>query len=1413
MRSFMAFLIVAASIVGGCFCALAGGPMGANGTAPYKYASSAFPLTYKTDRGGLGAFSNTTATGIADYAFQRWGGVSSAAVSFSNGGQLARDVNSANDAYISGTNQFSDGVNPVVFDSSGAITDSKLGVGAKSAVLGFASSASNGTGLVEGYVIINGFLTGSGTTSDQDLYKATITHEVGHFLGLSHSPISMHGDFATMYPSVMKTAQKNLSPDDTVSIVRLYPPSGWASRVGTISGTVKRPNNAILSGVNVLAMDSVTGTTYSTVVDYFSGNNTTTFNNRPTATGAYSLAGLPPGTYFVRIEPMDAAFSGGSLVASYSTPVNTTVAREWYNGANEGGDMLTDNTNEKVGVRVTANSTTSNIDFVANESSTLSSITNDNGTPYTLMPLPNSPVTKYAVKFTAPSNGSLLGVKFRLEGQNSNLPLNGTLTITVHANASGGLAGVPGTVLGSLTIPFSDLESQEENEIWLRGLGTSVNFNSGDSFHISFSTNGVGLLGLFGDNGTPASNRSSYYTASGGWQNFPQGYPSGTPAFNVMVTAVYSSSVAGNPQPAVTLSPTSLDFGRVRPGNNADRTITVSNTGTATLNVTATSILGRDSANFSIIANGGSFSLANGASRTLTLRFAPAVAGGAKSATLSVISNAATSPNTVPLQGAAVAPAASKLVTALNFGPRRAGGTYQVGFAILRNVGNDTLHITSTALTGADAGTALLLLGGTGPKILAPDSTDSVSIRFLPTQRRTYNATLTITHDDTAGTTAFAVSGTGIAPVFATASDTISVGDVRVGTSGNSTFYRLRNDGDAPMIVSGLALLGADSSFFQIVSPVQSALPITVAPGDSLGVQLRFAPNQRRAFTARLQILHDAAGNPTSRVIVGRGVAPRLSVAPVLTIPPVRVGGWNTGTISLLNSGEVLLSISGMEIVGPDAAEFTIVSPTTFPATIDPSGTLNAGVRFDPKTPGSPTATLRIFSDDPALPTVEVQLNTMAIQGALTVTPATVDFGDVQVATTGDRTVDLTNTGTDTLTIATATVAGGEFSLVGAPIDGTMLAPDQKASLTVRFAPATAGAKSGLLSIMADVSTVPITTPLKGTGVLAGLTLSRSGIDFGTVKTGVSRIDSFVVRNSGNAAIDNVTMQVSGASGAAFGTDAPATAIVLQPGESRTVHVTLKPQQSAGALTASVLVQGAGGISRQVDLSAFVVSGVIGSITEIDFGSRRASDAPFDTTFVVRNTGGTPFTITGITATGSRSDGMAAAYFQVITPTPVQVAANDSAVMMLRFNPFASGDGYKVPGFTGTLTIATSSQIDPFWSIALRGEVMAPAAVRSDVIQAAGLALSMPAVTPNPARGSVEITIAANGLGSSPISLSVVDLTGRRVLDCYDGTITGGGTSSARRVTVDVSSLPAGSYQIVLSMPEGSIARQLVVVR
>jgi hypothetical protein len=357
--------------------AFAGGPLYTLNGKAVRYKSNI--ITYKLDRGPFGIYTSAQAQALANASFKAWEDVPTSNVAFahSDADTLAVDVNGSNYLQYTTLTDFKyDGISPIIFDSDGSITDALFGDGASESVIGFAGSgdSDNDGYFDEGESVMNGkFADGSASGFTLEEWKSTFVHEFGHFLGLDHTQIN--GEFEndstktiyipTMYP--FSTANDvplgDLNPDDIAAISTLYPEAGYAASVGAIAGTAARTNGANVRGANVIAISTGADSLMnriSTVTDYFEQE-----------TGAYQIAGLAPGTYVVRIEPIDPDFIEGSSVGPYAGDASglsfiNPVAPEYFNGPNESGDPLTDDPNAKTAVTVAAGATTSGINFICN---------------------------------------------------------------------------------------------------------------------------------------------------------------------------------------------------------------------------------------------------------------------------------------------------------------------------------------------------------------------------------------------------------------------------------------------------------------------------------------------------------------------------------------------------------------------------------------------------------------------------------------------------------------------------------------------------------------------------------------------------------------------------------------------------------------------------------------------------------------------------------------------------------------------------------------------------------------------------------------------------------------------------------------------------------------------------------------
>lgn len=133
-------------------------------------------------------------------------------------------------------------------------------------------------------------------------------------------------------------------------------------------------------------------------------------------------------------------------------------------------------------------------------------------------------------------------------------------------------------------------------------------------------------------------------------------------------SATATVTVASTPPPAAapiaSLSTTALDFGTQQVGTSSGpQTVTVTNTGTATLSISTVSTTGANPGDFILSANTCTgANLAPGATCTVNVSFTP-TAANARSANLTFVDNASNSPQNVALTGTGTTPPSTPIMS------------------------------------------------------------------------------------------------------------------------------------------------------------------------------------------------------------------------------------------------------------------------------------------------------------------------------------------------------------------------------------------------------------------------------------------------------------------------------------------------------------------------------------------------------------------------------------------------------------------------------------------------------------------------------------------------------------------------------------------------------------------------------
>ncbi len=409
-------------------------------------------------------------------------------------------------------------------------------------------------------------------------------------------------------------------------------------------------------------------------------------------------------------------------------------------------------------------------------------------------------------------------------------------------------------------------------------------------------------------------------------------------------------TVKVNPQLSVTAS--SIDFGNVTIGVGSTQTLTLTNSGTGLLPVTQ---IISDNAVF--LAPDGPLYVAPDLPSDLPIDFQPG-ATGAQQGTITINGSA-----TVTVKGVAFDhPVPNILVAsvALDFGSVQAGQTKDLTLAI-GNSGSGPLTVPSA--TSSDS--RFRIASPALPFTVDPGASANVTVHFSPNAAGAVNAALVIaSNDPSLAKISVNVSGVGTAPTTVATIDVAPVSlDFGTVTASQSKdlAVTITNKGTSSLVVSALSVGG---SVFRVVSP---QTPLTLAPGASQPVTVRFTPATTGAQTAALTINSNDPGKPVITVSLAGTGAP-ISTSAVIDVLPVSldygtvsVGQNKDLNVSVMNKGTAALVVS----ISSGNLQF---APLFNGLTLPPGVNSTVPVRFTPSGVGAQNGNLILVSNDPRTP-------------------------------------------------------------------------------------------------------------------------------------------------------------------------------------------------------------------------------------------------------------------------------------------------------------------------------------------------------------------------------------------------------------------------------------------------------------
>jgi len=213
------------------------------------------------------------------------------------------------------------------------------------------------------------------------------------------------------------------------------------------------------------------------------------------------------------------------------------------------------------------------------------------------------------------------------------------------------------------------------------------------------------------------------------------------------------------PAPAIQINPTSINFGNDVVGTSLSQALILKNTGTATLTISQVTATGSA---FSVSGFSVPFNVGVGQQTTITAVFLPTVVGTA-SGSVSIVSNAPTSPTAVTLSGTGIAASLTLGVSpaSLNFGNVTTGASSVAQSVTITNTGNSYVTISQINLSGA----GYSMTGGSAPVTLGASQNLTLSVHFSPNVAGIANGNISIVSNASGSPAVVSLMGTGVAPV------------------------------------------------------------------------------------------------------------------------------------------------------------------------------------------------------------------------------------------------------------------------------------------------------------------------------------------------------------------------------------------------------------------------------------------------------------------------------------------------------------------------------------------------------------------------------------------------------------------------------------------------------------------------
>lgn len=408
-----------------------------------------------------------------------------------------------------------------------------------------------------------------------------------------------------------------------------------------------------------------------------------------------------------------------------------------------------------------------------------------------------------------------------------------------------------------------------------------------------------------------------------------------------------------------------------------------------------------------------------------------------------------------------------------------------------------------------------------------------------------------------------------------------------------SVYVEAFNDGLRNLVIDSTDIQSAALGAYSVPSPT---FPLTIPPGNSDLIEVEFSPQGIGTFTGTLTINSNDPDSPALDVLLTGDAAmgfnlPSISVdSTSLMFGNVPVGESRLGVVTVSNTGDAALVIYSFRNQMMNSPYRDGRTNSWYPHVVEPHGSAQLRVYFEPTSVGSYAATFSIYHNDFDLAhqgKTDIACwgtGTSASSGEpnISVTPDSLDFGEVRVGTSPSKSVTVSNIGDAPLTITGMVTIGTQTAYTDGQV-GTWypheLEPGDSTQMARVFTPTEVTSYPGRFGIVSDDPDTPTyRVATTGTGVASSsgpeIRLDRSMIDFGDLPIPSLNSETFTIFNDGDADLLISSMYLESGGGVTPFMGNLQGSFTIEPSGSHAVEIHCNPGTwSPGEYTDAVVIE------------------------------------------------------------------------------------------------------------------------------------------------------------------------------------------------------------------------------------------------